>query len=326
LLTLPPGPFWQLVKLVKKLTNANLRKLSSESNEQWDARVASILRNAIAQGLIRHSYDAILIDEGQDLAMEWIESVIGLLNEKTNSLLFCLDPAQNIFGRKITYKSVGIKVQGKRPILLKRSYRNTVEILELASRFSGVTPEQITEQTTEENLDSLLFPMHTERHGSPPQIIENLSPENQIRFVIQQVNELVMRGACSWSEIGILYVSPCYPDFPGRIEQEFAGALGANHLYWITKSRESKSALDMASDTVKLSTIESAKGMEFRVVFLIGLDLLPRADRDGSSERSLAYVGMTRAQDALYILGATNTGFLREVVSISESSAQARTA
>ncbi len=60
--------------------------------------------------------------------------------------------------------------------------------------------------------------------------------------------------------------------------------------------------------------------MEFRVVFLIGLDLLPRAERKESNERSLVYVGLTRAQDALYILGAANAGFLKEIVSISEGS------
>ena len=312
--------------LVKKLTNANLRKLSNESKEQWDARMAMILREWIARGAITERYDAILIDEGQDLVVEWTQSVIELLNEKTDSLLFCLDPAQNIFGRKITYKSVGIKVQGKRPILLKKSYRNTVEILELASRFSKVTLEQKSQQKTEENLDSLLFPMHTERHGMPPQVIENLSPEAQIRFVMQQIDQYTRADVCSWGDIAILYVSPSYPDFPARFSREFTARFGANHLYWITESRESKSALDFTSETVKLSTIESAKGMEFRVAFLIGLEVLPRSDRDESSERSLAYVGLTRAQDALYILGAANTGFFKEIASIYEESAKATTA
>ena len=64
---------------------------------------------------------------------------------------------------------------------------------------------------------------------------------------------------------------------------------------------EKKVLLDVTAETVKLSTIESAKGMEFQIVFLVGLEMLPRGDRDEPSERSLAYVGMTRTQDALYV-------------------------
>jgi len=58
--------------------------------------------------------------------------------------------------------------------------------------------------------------------------------------------------------------------------------------------------------------------MEFRVVFLAGLEMLPRKERDEGSERSLAYVGLTRAQDALYVLGNENKGYFAEIVEISQ--------
>ena len=54
-------------------------------------------------------------------------------------------------------------------------------------------------------------------------------------------------------------------------------------------------------------TIHSAKGLEFKYVFLIGFEngILPsgRSERDGniSEERRLAYVGVTRAIEKLYI-------------------------
>jgi DNA helicase-2/ATP-dependent DNA helicase PcrA len=63
-----------------------------------------------------------------------------------------------------------------------------------------------------------------------------------------------------------------------------------------------------AYDSVKLMTLHAAKGLEFPVVFLAGLeqDLMPHAlsvdSKEGlEEERRLCYVGMTRAMDALYL-------------------------
>jgi DNA helicase-2/ATP-dependent DNA helicase PcrA len=66
---------------------------------------------------------------------------------------------------------------------------------------------------------------------------------------------------------------------------------------------------DDQADAVALMTLHSAKGLEFPVVFVVGLEegLLPyvREDQDGpgaiEEERRLCYVGMTRAQELLYL-------------------------
>lgn len=82
----------------------------------------------------------------------------------------------------------------------------------------------------------------------------------------------------------------------------------------------------VGADSVRLMTLHSAKGLEFDVVFLAGLEdgLLPHAnsrnDTDGlEEERRLAYVGMTRARKWL-ALTAAQQRFLFGQIQPSETS------
>jgi|DewCreStandDraft_2_1066082.scaffolds.fasta_scaffold01539_14 DNA helicase-2/ATP-dependent DNA helicase PcrA len=68
--------------------------------------------------------------------------------------------------------------------------------------------------------------------------------------------------------------------------------------------------LDESRDQVVMMTFHAAKGLEFPVVFLVGLEqgIIPHAlsetPRDIEEERRLLYVGMTRAMDELHLLCA----------------------
>jgi DNA helicase II / ATP-dependent DNA helicase PcrA len=76
-------------------------------------------------------------------------------------------------------------------------------------------------------------------------------------------------------------------------------------------------AIDGAQDAVLLLTLHAAKGLEFPVVFIVGLEegLLPHeralmGDGDLEEERRLCFVGVTRAQERLYLTHARQR-FLR---------------
>src|SRR5690606_33820279 len=71
---------------------------------------------------------------------------------------------------------------------------------------------------------------------------------------------------------------------------------------------------------VRLSTIHAAKGLEFRVVILAALDLLPSSwEPDEDRDSRLLYVGLTRATDELYVTWAGRSAFTDRVLRSSKA-------
>lgn len=79
---------------------------------------------------------------------------------------------------------------------------------------------------------------------------------------------------------------------------------------------------DVKPDAVTLMTLHAAKGLEFPVVFIVGMEegLFPHSRslmdiNQLEEERRLAYVGITRAKDSLYLTYASKRLYFGEKVS-----------
>lgn len=99
----------------------------------------------------------------------------------------------------------------------------------------------------------------------------------------------------------------------GDFAQRVKGSLTDFADYLSLVSGEEDDGVEGSQSMVSLMTLHNAKGLEFRVVFMTGLEeglcpLLRAAERDSidhlEEERRLVYVGMTRAMERLFMFGA----------------------
>ncbi len=93
---------------------------------------------------------------------------------------------------------------------------------------------------------------------------------------------------------------------------DFSGEEGV-HLFLEEVALQSDTDdIDQKKEAVHLMTLHSAKGLEFRYVFIVGLEegIMPHSrsilsDDEMEEERRLAYVGITRAKEKVYLLFTT---------------------
>lgn len=268
-------------------------RLPQESDQDNARRVGEFFADAIASGKTTKRYDALLIDEGQDFDTSWCRSLISLLNPKTGSLLFAYDSVQNIFGRSLTLKDAGINAVGRTKIL-KKSYRSTQEILSFAYKALGKKPRAIISDDVQ--LD--LYPDFEERHGPPPVIVERKERLELYSYVAHSISEHLRQGVAK-SNIAILHTG-LSSDGRNQLLREL-GKIGLceRDVFWV--EGDNKKNLTLSSNSIKITHLESSKGLEFEVVFFLGLDEMPREDRKTADEKALAFVGMSRAKKYLYL-------------------------
>ena len=257
-------------------------------------------------------YDAVLVDEGQDFTDEMYDIVLGLLNKKTDNLTIAIDDRQNIYQRKKSWNELGIKARG-RIQRLKYIYRNTKEIIEFAHRITGDTPAH------EQSKQQELFPDFFDYHGPQPQIKKFEDFNAFARFLSEEIRILAEKEGYPFSDIAILYPVKSLKDRKDiHIPEILTSALLSKSIIsnWSSEDSRSKRSYDITTNSVTISTIHSAKGLDYACVFLVGLESLSPGEIWTEKQiESLLYVAVTRARYKLYIPYTETTPLIQRLLS-----------
>ena len=261
---------------------------------------------------INEPFDHVVIDEAQDLTAMQLRVAQrlnkgGLFNAN-RSIFIAGDAAQTLYSRGYSWKQVGLQLAG-RSVTLRRNFRNTIQIAQAAAALLAYNH---TLTRSEEYVD----PQFTKRNGPWPFILECDVTDRETSAVTEKVLSLIEGHQFRLSDFALLCPTI-------ELCTTMKQTLERNRIPCAIYSEED---FDILSDRVKILTFHSAKGLEFPVVFLLGLHqgILPRSVRTVDDEeeeinlereRSLMYVGMTRAAEALYLVTSKQSpsSFLPEV-------------
>ncbi|WP_096154049.1 3'-5' exonuclease [Bacillus sp. FJAT-45066] len=265
-----------------------------------EPQIPEIVEKLVKKEAILPTYDAILIDEGQDFESDWLKLVSLLINEDTQSLLLVEDRAQTIYKRKRSYvQDTGLSFQGRSKVL-SINYRNTAQIVKFAWDFYQSKSAFKKKVVNRELEVEIIAPQSTKRKGPEPAILKSTSFYNEMRIVSRQIKKLHEEKNVPLDEMLILYRVKRTHKLP--IIDIITRSLSSEGLpyYWITENDQSKRSFEKEDGKVKISTIDSSKGLDYQTVFIVNVDSMPfPLEEDKEREASLLYIGMTRAKQYL---------------------------
>jgi hypothetical protein len=246
-------------------------------------------------------FDHVMVDEAQDFATPALRFAVRLLKPSSDSLLVVADAAQNIYGQTFRWKDAGINAVGRTRVL-DTGYRNTREILEYAHDFLVRSNEfRVDADADPEDETVLVAPRFSTRSGPVPLTARADSPQEEVLYIAEHCRGLLDRGV-EPGAVAVLYGSRTAGGFwwPDAIRKAFAEA--GLPVFWATDpdDRSQRDRLGADRSEIVLSTIHSAKGLEFAHVVLCGF-LDDKPSEQSVLNRRLIYVGMTRATHELVV-------------------------
>lgn len=291
-------------QIVWKIYEAYQRNLQGEECLDWADLAIHVLK-LLPQNLL-DSYDDIIVDEAQDFTHVDMSVILRLVKANVNkigssSITLLADPAQTLYSRKLPWKqsTLDTKIRSEK---LRKNHRSTQQITEAAAH--------LLKQNTlmkEEYID----PESVRRQGVLPILVEMSTIPLQIQWVGERIIDLMRDKSFQPSDFAVLCPNNRWCD-------ESETILKRQGLNVTLRDTADYNAIhfDLLEEKIKILTIHSAKGLEFPVVFMIGLNdrTLPTIAIDSrigedkerieelEKSRRLCYVGMTRAADGLYLM------------------------
>ncbi|MBI2422825.1 MAG: NERD domain-containing protein [Candidatus Hydrogenedentes bacterium] len=292
----------------------------TESDDRMGARLLDVLAAGRGEA---GAYDAVLIDEAQDFPPEWFSCVRAALKDpEQGDLIIVGDGQQGIRRNKaVTWSELGIQARGRtvnQRFDLDKNYRNSREIVALAAAFAAGSRDGVTGDILRVPLDASKTVRAT---GFMPVAASFRDRDAERQAIVHTVAWLLGQPApinallpndLAPEEIGLLY-----PMLPKQLRPGFDALRESLRAFapvlWLNETRANREKWGV--EGIKIQTIDSSKGLQYRAVILMWADLLPRnfQDSDEASDRALLYVGLTRPEDCLVVTGLTKSRYLEEL-------------
>ena len=252
-------------------------------------------RDLVREGDVRPHYGAVIVDEVQDLNLAGLQLLHAVAGDGPNGLHIIGDGQQSVYPGGFTLSEAGISVTG-RATVLRTNYRNTVEIIDAATRLVAADEfDDLEGVPSAGRRDTTVI-----RRGRPPIEVRPHDRRSLDVALTRQIAQTIANLGVPPGDMAVLVRTRAelkhYSDVLRRAGiasvdlQEYDG---------------------LTSDRVKIGTFKRAKGLEFKYVLLPGLRTTPPEPWTGESddsfrercerERRELFVGMTRARDGLWL-------------------------
>lgn len=228
------------------------------------------------------SYDAILIDKGQEFDAEWLRLLNHMLSPSTQN-----QPQDS----------------RDRSRILSINYRNTAQIVQFAWNFYQ-QHSPLQNKVQEGSIDGveIIPPQSTRRKGPEPAILRCSSFQEELAAVVKRIQYLHDEKKVPYAEMVILHrvKNNYYLSYIDMIRKELERQ-GLPYIV-LTVDTDSEQPSERASDAIQISTVDGARGLDFRAVFIVNTENMPFSLEEAEErEVSLFYMALTRALDWLFI-------------------------
>ncbi len=249
-------------------------------------------------GHLPQRYTAAVVDEIQDLTEATMRLIRQIVTPGPNDLFLVGDGLQRIYPGGYSMSQLGIDVVG-RGTLLRRNYRNTQQILSAAHAMMRALHFDDMEDAQSE----VPVPEFSVRQGEVPVLHRFAGPEQELQWIAQEITCLKKELNYRDRDCALLY--------RWRYPYQELIVRGLAKQFKLTELQ--RDATSYFGPGVKHTTFDSAKGLEFKVVFVVGVtdgQFVPKDDWTLEAEeledymareRRRLYVAMTRARDLLYL-------------------------
>lgn len=215
-------------------------------------------------------YDAVIIDEGQDFASDWVDSLVNLLRVPEKGFIrFFYDPAQRLYGSRNGEENA--QVLSMPVMVLSRGFRNTKRILEWVYKKTGFSLA------------------HYNNLPQGPAVKENFysNAEDLESLVVKEYENLIRKFNLLASEVLVVSMRAKGNSLLKNFKDD--------RFVWNDVGTKS-----LIKDKVNIVSSHRIKGLDARAVFLIDVEEPIEISDRGDWKRRLL-VGATRAKQILTV-------------------------